>query len=172
MMKAFERILDGITAVVKVVMIALTCVIFFITTITVFTRYILNFVPSWSEEVPRYLLVWITYLGAALAVNYKEHISLDIFFNLMPVRGRQIGHLILNLLVGIVGLIMFVYGMGLLQQFGDDLMESIPVKNFWLYIAMPISGGLIILYVIRQTWKGILGLNGSEDMPKGEVIPY
>jgi TRAP-type C4-dicarboxylate transport system permease small subunit len=172
MLKVFERILDEITAVVKCVMISLTCVIFLITTTAVFTRYVLNFVPSWSEEVPRYLLVWITYLGAALAVNYKEHISLDIFFNLMPVRGRQIGHLILNLLVGIVGLILYVYGMRLLRQFGDDLMESIPVKNFWLYIAMPISGGLIILYVIRQTWKGILGLHGGEDVTGGEAIPY
>lgn len=172
MLKAFDRVLDGITAVVKVVMIALTCVIFLITTVTVFTRYILNFVPSWSEEVPRYLLVWITYLGAALAVNYKEHISLDIFFNLMPIRGRQIGHLILTLLIAVVGAIMFVYGIGLVQQFGDDLMESIPVKNFWLYIAMPISGGLIILYVIRQVWKRILGVGGREDAATGEAIPY
>jgi len=172
MLKAFDRVLGGITAVVKVTMLALTCVIFFITIITVFTRYILNFVPSWSEEIPRYLLVWITYLGAALAVNYKEHISLDIFFNLMPVRGRQVGHLILNVLIAIVGVIMFIYGIGLVRQFGDDLMESIPVKNFWLYLAMPVSGGLIILYIIRQTWKGILGLGERQDVGTGELIPY
>ncbi len=172
MLDAYEAILRAITAAVKWFMLAMATAIFVIICYTVFTRYLLNFVPSWSEEVPRYLLVWITYLGAALAVNYKEHISLDMFFNLMPARGRRVGHLILNLLVGIVGLIMFVYGIGLVQQFGDDLMESIPVKNFWLYIAMPISGGLIILYVMRQTWKGIMGLNGSEDTAKGEVIPY
>jgi TRAP-type C4-dicarboxylate transport system permease small subunit len=116
--------------------------------------------------------VWITYLGAALAVNYKEHISLDIFFNLMPVRGRQIGRLILNGLIAIVGVIMFVFGIGLLRQFGDDLMESIPVKTFWLYLAIPISGGLMILYVIRQTWKGILGLGERQDVATVEVIPY
>jgi TRAP-type C4-dicarboxylate transport system permease small subunit len=172
MLKAFDLVLDSITTVVKYVMITLTCAIFFITTITVFTRYILNFVPSWSEEIPRYLLVWITYLGAALAVNYKEHISLDIFFNLMPVRGRQIGRLILNGLIAIVGVIMFVFGIGLLRQFGDDLMESIPVKTFWLYLAIPISGGLMILYVIRQTWKGILGLGERQDVATVEVIPY
>ena len=80
MLRAFDRVLEGITGVAKVVMVFMTCVIFVITIVTVFTRYILNFVPSWSEEVPRYLLVWITYLGAALAVKYKEHISLDFFF--------------------------------------------------------------------------------------------
>ncbi|OGC01423.1 MAG: hypothetical protein A3G35_10840 [candidate division NC10 bacterium RIFCSPLOWO2_12_FULL_66_18] len=171
MLKAFDQVLDWITAVVMVVMLSMTCVIFFITTITVFTRYVLNFVPSWSEEVPRYLLVWITYLGAGLAVNYKEHISLDFFFNLMPVRARQIGAMILNVLIAIVGLIMVVYGIGLVNHFGDDLMESIPVKNFWLLLAMPVSGVLMLLYIIQQMWKQFLGLGEKQEPSSSDMVP-
>ena len=171
MLKAFDRILDMFTAIAKVVMLTLTCAIFFITIVAVFTRYILNFVPSWSEEVPRYLLVWITYLGAGLAVNYKEHISLDFFFNLMPLRARQIGAMVLNVLIAIVGVIMVLYGIGLVQQFGDDLMESIPVKNFWLYLAMPISGGMMILYIIQQVWKQFLGLGEKQEPPSSDMVP-
>jgi len=170
MLNACDRLVDGITAVVKTVMSALTCGIFFITIFAVFTRYILNFVPSWSEEVPRYLLVWITYLGAALAVKHKEHISLDVFFNLLPARARQIGALILNGLIAVVGLVMLVYGIALVQQFGDDLMESIPVRNFWLYIAMPISGGLILMYVIQQSWKQVRRL-GAPPESSSDMVP-
>ncbi len=170
-MEAFDRLVNGITAVVKTVMVAMTFVIFFVTIFTVFTRYILNFVPSWSEEVPRYLLVWITYLGAALAVKYKEHISLDVFFNLLPVRMRQIGHLFLNGLVAIVGLIMLYYGIGLLGQFGDDLMESIPVRNLYLYLAMPISGALMLLYLFQDTWKAIRGLGQVQDVESSDMVP-
>lgn len=170
-MKSIERLLDGITSVVKTVMVALTFVIFFITIFTVFTRYILNFVPSWSEEIPRYLLVWITYLGAALAVKFKEHISLDVFFNLMPVRARQVGHLFLNGLIAIVALIMVVYGVALLGQFGDDLMESIPVRNFYLYLAMPLSGLLMLLYLIQDTLKGIFGLGQVQDVESSDMVP-
>lgn len=163
MLKVFDQLLNRMTTLVKVVMLVQASVIFIIICTAVFTRYLLNFVPSWSEEVPRYLLVWISYLGAALAVNYKEHISLDFFFNLMPPRLRQVGHLILNVLIGTVGMIMFLFGIGLVRQFGDDLMESIAVKNFWLYLAMPVSGSLIVLYIIRQMWKGILGLGRRGD---------
>jgi TRAP-type transport system small permease protein len=148
MSTAFDRVLEWITTVVKWVMVSMTCVIFLITTSTVFTRYLLNIVPSWSEEIPRYLLVWITYLGAGLAIKFKEHISLDVFFNLMPPRARQAGHLILNGLVAVVALIMVVYGIGLVNHFGDDLMESIPVTNRWLYLAMPVSGVLMLLYLV------------------------
>lgn len=171
MSRTFDRILEWITTVVKWVMVSMTCVIFVITTVTVFMRYVLNIVPSWSEEIPRYLLVWITYLGAGLAIKYKEHISLDIFFNLMPLRARQVGHLILNGLVAIVAAIMIVYGVGLVRHFGDDLMESIPVTNFWLYLAMPISGSLMILYLIQDTWKRIVGLGKPEEESGSEMVP-
>ena len=171
MLKAFDRLLEWITAGVKTVMLVMTGVIFFITTVTVFTRYLLNFVPSWSEEVPRYLLVWITYLGAALAVKFKEHISLDVFFNLMPLRARQVGHILLNALIAVVGTIMVVYGIALVSQFKDDLMESIPVTNFWLYLVMPISGTLMLLYIIQDTWKAILGLGEKEAPSSSEMVP-
>ena len=171
MLKTFDRVLDWITAIVKYVMLVQASMIFVIICLAVFTRYLLNYVPSWSEEVPRYLLVWISYLGAALAVKYKEHISLDFFFNLMPVRARQVGHLILNVLIGTVGVIMLVFGIGFVRQFGDDLMESIVVKNFWFYLAMPISGGLMVLYIIQDTMKGILGLGEQKEPSSSGMVP-
>ena len=171
MANPFDRILDAITSVVKRIMIVMTCVIFFITTFTVFTRYIINYVPSWSEEIPRYLLVWITYLGAALAIKYKEHISLDVFFNLLPLMARQVGHLFLNGLIAIVAVIMVVYGIGLVNHFGDDKMESIPLTNFWLYLVMPISGTLMLLYLAQDTWKRIRGLGKAEQASSSEMVP-
>ena len=171
MLKTFDRVLDWITTIVKYVMLVQASMIFFIICLAVFTRYLLNYVPSWSEEVPRYLLVWISYMGAALAVKYKEHISLDYFFNMMPIRARQVGHIILNVLIGIVGVIMLVFGIGMVRQFGDDLMESIWVKNFWFYIAMPISGGLMVLYIIQDTMKRILGLGEKEEPPSSDMVP-
>jgi len=171
MSTAFDRLLEWITTVVKWVMVYMTCVIFVITTFTVFTRYVLNIVPSWSEEIPRYLLVWITYLGAALAIKFKEHISLEVFFNLMPLRARQVGHLFLNVLVAIVAVIMVVYGIGLVNHFGDDLMESIPVTNFWLYLAMPVSGTLMLLYLVQDTWKRIRNFGKAEEASGPEMVP-
>jgi TRAP-type C4-dicarboxylate transport system permease small subunit len=172
MLQTYERFLDVVSVAVKWLILAMASVIFVVICSTVFTRYMLNLVPSWSEEIPRYMLVWITYLGAALCVRLQEHISLDIFFKLLPVRVQRLGHLGLNLLVGVVGIIMVIYGIGLVRQFGEDLMESIPVTNFWLYLAMPISGTLIVLYVVREEWRGILGLNAPETHPHSDVTAY
>ena len=173
MLEAYEGFLKLVTNAAKGLMLVLTVAIFAIICFAVFSRYLLNYVPSWSEEVPRYLLVWITYLGAALAVNYQEHISLDVFFNLLPHRLRLPARLFLNALIGAVGLIMLVFGIGLARSFGDDLMESIAVPNLLLYLAMPVSGGLIVLYVVRQELRIVQALAGGrrDDASAHEIVP-
>ena len=152
---------DRIVSVTKWVMLTMASAIFLIVVVTVFTRYVLNYVASWSEEVPRYLLVWISLLGAALAVEYKEHIGFDYLFNMLPGQLQVKARLVLNLGVGALGLVMLIYGIGFVREFGDDLMESIPFTNKWYYSAMPISGGLIVLFVARQELRGLVSMFGD-----------
>ena len=158
MLNIFDRFLDLISAVVKYVILVMTTCIFIIVIFTVFSRYLFNYVASWSEEVPRYLLVWSGFLGAALAVRQKEHIGFDYIFNLLPPTGQKILSLLLNLGIAVIGLIMLVYGIDFVKQFGGDWMESIPFTNIWFYISLPVSGALILLYVLRDEIKGIMAL--------------
>jgi TRAP-type C4-dicarboxylate transport system permease small subunit len=60
---------------------------------------------------------------------------------------------------------------GLVQHFGDDKMESIPLTNFWLYLAMPTSGTLMLLYLAQDTWKRIRGLGKAEETSASEMVP-
>ena len=154
----YDRLLEWIRIIVKYVMLVMATAIFIIILFTVFSRYLFNYVLSWSEEVPRYLLVWIGFLGAALAVDCKDHIGFDYLFNKLPARAREIMTLLLNLGIALIGLIMLVYGIDFVKQFGADWMESIPYTNVWFYTALPISGALILLFVIRQELEGILAL--------------
>ncbi len=158
MFHVFDRLMDGITAVTKWAMLAMTVCIFAIILVTVVTRYLMGFVLSWSEEVPRYLLVWISLLGTALAVERKDHIGFDAVFNRLPATVRRILGVVLDLGIAFVALVMLYYGADFVRMFGTDLMESIPVTNFWLYIAMPISGGLILLYLVRMELRRLQGV--------------
>ena len=108
--------------------------------------------------MPRYLLVWIGFLGAALAVRQDEHIGFDYVFNKLPPTGQKILALLLNLGMAIIGLIMVVYGIDFVKQFGGDWMESIPFTNIWFYSSLPVSGALILLYILREEINCILAL--------------
>jgi TRAP-type C4-dicarboxylate transport system permease small subunit len=59
---------------------ALAFVVFY----QVFTRYILDDAAGWTEEIARYLLVGVVFIGAAISVRKNNHIQVDFFYRLMP----------------------------------------------------------------------------------------
>jgi TRAP-type C4-dicarboxylate transport system permease small subunit len=52
----------------------------------VFTRYVLNDPLSWTEEVARYLYVYIVFLGASAAISDRTHVGIDYFAKALPIR--------------------------------------------------------------------------------------
>ena len=156
-MQSFNRLVDLIRAVVRVAVLLQATAIFAIIVFTVVSRYGFNWVLSWSEEVPRYLLIWISFLGAAVCVDLKDHIAFDYFLKRLPGRQRGVVSLGINALMFFFGWIMLWFGIQFVEDFGSDLMESIPFTNVWYYTAMPISGCLIMLFSLRaqlNRWTG------------------
>ena len=149
-MRVFNRAVDLVSAVLRVVILLMASAIFVIIVATVSTRYGFNYVVSWSEEVPRYLLIWISFLGAAVCVDLKDHIAFDYLYKRFPGPLRAAVQLLINAAIFAFGYIMLVYGIRFVEAFGGDFMESIPFTNVWYYTAMPVSGGLIMLYSLRD----------------------
>jgi TRAP-type transport system small permease protein len=148
--RAFNRIVDLLSAVVRVVILLQATAIFLIIIATVITRYGFNYVLSWSEEVPRYLLIWVSFLGAAACVDLRDHIAFDYLFKRFPAALRRAVQLLINLAIFGFGSIMLLYGVRFVQAFGGDFMESIPFTNVWYYTALPVSGALMMLYSLRD----------------------
>lgn len=65
----------------------------------VFFRYVLNDSLTWTEEISRYALVYITYLGCATAIRRRSHIRIDVINRLLPPAGRRVLDLAVDLLV-------------------------------------------------------------------------
>jgi TRAP-type transport system small permease protein len=55
-----------------------------------FTRYALNNSASWTEEIARYLLIGVVFVGAAIGVAKNNHIQVDFFYRFMPRRLARI----------------------------------------------------------------------------------
>ncbi len=149
-MRAFNQFCDLVRGLVRVFTLLVTAALFAIVISTVFTRDVLGWVYSWTEEVPRYLLIWMAFMSAAICVDVKDHIAFDYFYQRVPGLAGKLVKSLVN--IGIIGFgwIMVRYGVEFVQDFGADGMESIPFTNIWYYPALPISGALIILFAGRD----------------------
>jgi len=69
----------------------------------VITRYFFSYSPSWSEEVPRYLMVWMVMLGASVLVLFDDHITLYMFAEKLGRRARLFQTIFVRVIVAAVG---------------------------------------------------------------------
>lgn len=142
--------------------IVLATVLFLIVVAAVAARYLFGQAVSWTEEVPRYLLIWVSFLGAAACVAKREHVGFDILFNALPARVRRVLGAAIGLLILGFGWIVFRYGIVFVQDFGNDLMETIPFRNYWYYVALPVSGALLILFALKTIADSLRGRHESQ----------
>jgi C4-dicarboxylate transporter DctM subunit len=64
----------------------------------VFFRYVLNSPLYWGEEAARLLLIWLSFIGAALAFERKAHISMDVLVRCLPAAAQEVVEVVVNLL--------------------------------------------------------------------------
>ena len=78
-----------IDSAADVLLVILSSAVVTIALVAVFCRYALNHSLFWSEEVVRYLFVWFTFLGAAIALRDREQIRVEYFVELLPGHVRR-----------------------------------------------------------------------------------
>jgi len=162
MLKVLDRVVAWALDAVRLVCIVQASALFVIVVLAVIGRYVFGKSLTWTEEVPRYLLVWISFLGAAACVARREHVGFDVLFNALPDAVRRWLGAAIGLLILAFGWNMFRYGITFVKDFGPDLMETIPFKNYWYYVAMPIAGALLLLFAVKNIVDSLLGRHESQ----------
>ncbi len=97
----FERYLVAANRGVIFLMMAVMATLVFV---NVITRYVFNFSIIWAEEVSQYLMIWIAYLGAGLALREGRHVALELLHDCLPVAlGRKVRMVVGGLVVAFLG---------------------------------------------------------------------
>nr|WP_217877197.1 TRAP transporter small permease [Pseudoalteromonas shioyasakiensis] len=127
----------------------------------VFSRFILRSPNSYTEELARFLLMWIGVLGASYAYRTRAHLGLDLFYQKMIPTLRRKCSFLIEFSVLITALSLLVYGGGMLMNLSfalDQRSAALGINMGFIYAALPISGVLItfncienIIYFFRQT---------------------
>ena len=119
----------------------------------VLSRYVMQSPSSVTEELARYLLIWIGILGAAYAAGQQEHLSINLLEERMDRLNRKKLRILINLLIIFFGLTVLIIGGGNLVYVNYLLGQSsaaLEIPLYVVYLVIPISGVLIILYKVNE----------------------
>lgn len=142
-----DRAVSGLVVALLTVMVA-------VTTAGVVSRYGFNSALSWSEELGRYLLVWISFLGAGLATYRGSHIGISILFDRLPKKARQ---WLVVFTDGVIVLFMgavLAGGIKTLPMIHVRTAPTLSVPMSLPYLIMPVATGIIIFHILARLVSG------------------
>lgn len=119
----------------------------------VFSRYILQSSSSFTEEIARYLLIWIGILGAAYISGQQEHLAIDILAPKLSEKNRIRLRIGINILIILFCIFVLIIGGSNLVYLNYLLGQTSAALNIPLgavYTVLPISGVLVIFYKINE----------------------
>ena len=111
---------------------------------------------SWTEEMSRYLLVWGSFLGAALAYHRGAHIAVTFVLERLSDKTRKWTIFVAHLSSLIFFILGFWYGIGMIkmQVFQVSPSLNLPMKD--VYLVIPISFGFMVYFAIENVLDLIL----------------
>lgn len=131
------------------------------------TRFLLRNPSSFTEEIARYLLVWVGVLGAAYAVGQRIHLAIDLLPARLEGRAKAMLELFIETCIFIfAALVLVVGGTGLVWLTLDlgQTSAALQLPLGLVYLVLPISGLLMMFYSAMhgsEAFKAIRARTGS-----------
>lgn len=147
MLRILRTIEHGMDAVLQRVLFLGMAALIGVMTLQIVSRVFFS-ATSWSEELARFLLVWLTFLGATLAYQRGRHIAVTFVVERLPGVIQRLCHAA-TALVGIgFLLVIVVVGYDYMQMQSFQTSASLGVPMNYVYSVMPISAAIMIWYAL------------------------
>lgn len=147
----------------KIFLVAgLLSIILFITYQVVYRYIITQFIERagaavWTEELSRYIFIWISYLALPLAIKKRSSIRVDILYDRLSVRWQRISWVIVDVFFLILTSIIFYNGIGQIQRLIEfpQMTTALGIPYLIPYLILPVGFGLMCLRLFQSLYSQI-----------------
>jgi len=135
---------------VAMAMVALNVCVF----AQVVSRYVFDSPIDWTEEMARLLFIWISFMGAFLALKTKGHIAVEtLLHSLFKPEARIYVKAIADFLILYFCIYLAYMGVVMMQKTANDLTPVMLIPFSYLYAAIALSGALMAVYLLISTFS-------------------
>ena len=142
----FTRIDRHVLAANRLLMIAAMAAMSVIVFASVSIRFLTDYSIPWAEEVARYLMVWLTFLGAGPVLRYGGHIAVENLQDSLPPRAALALRVVIAALLFAFFAFMVWFGVLYVERAQFQMTPTTQISMGWVYAAMPVGGLLLMLH--------------------------
>jgi TRAP-type C4-dicarboxylate transport system permease small subunit len=126
----------------------------FIVFLQFFTRYILNDSLAWTEEIARYGLMWIVFIGGAMVTRRNTHIAVELLSNVMrPGLMRQVLLAAVDIIkLAFLAFLAFI-SVTITERMGIQRMTVFDVSMSWVYGGVAFGCFLMVFRQAMNVWR-------------------
>jgi TRAP-type C4-dicarboxylate transport system permease small subunit len=131
----------------------------------VFTRFVLKDPSSFTEELARYLLIWVGLAGASYAAGKKMHLAIDVVLQNLKNRTKIWMEIFIQVFIFLFSfLVMVIGGLRLvtITLTLNQISAALRIKLGYVYLVLPLSGLLIMFYASFFMIERIRALSGKQ----------
>ena len=131
------------------IVFALFWVLFAVVFLQLFARYVLNDSPGWTEEIARYLLIGVTFVGSVTAMRKGSHIAVEAVFKYLRPGARHWLLVAIDLVVALFCVFLALTAAQLSLR-TNQFMVSINISKAWVYWAVCASFVAMTIYAVLR----------------------
>ena len=150
MLALLRKVSDGLNLIAEYAVAALMAVMIVVVAAQVFFRYVVFYPLSWSEELSRYVLIWVTFLGASAGIKRKAHFGVQAATYFLPPRFRQTLTMVIYLLALGVFLVMIYFGWQNVLVTSRQRSPAMELPMDYVYLAVPLTGFLMLIHTLTD----------------------
>lgn len=149
-MRILKRILANVNTFTEYLVSALLVLMVVVVFLQVIFRFVLHASLPWSEELSRYILVWLSFLGAAIGVRKGAHIGVEVVVSLFPKTLKVAATLFVHAVSMVFFSLLIFYGWRILGVVGRQLSPAMEWSMAIPYSAICVGGALMFAYALEH----------------------
>lgn len=146
--KARPAVLEKLERALEAVIVVIVGIMVLNIAAGVFFRYVLRNSLYWTEELGRYLMVWVGYLGAVLAMREDGHVGITSVVNALPPMGKKIVTTIARLIVLGFLVVIMVTSFGHLKTLNIQTSSAMEIPMIYPYLSVTVGTFLMAVETI------------------------
>jgi TRAP-type C4-dicarboxylate transport system permease small subunit len=150
--RGYDRLVRGCVWVAGVFVTVLMGLLVLDVLAGVLFRYVLELPLEWNEELARFLIIAVTFIGAVVPLERGRHFQVDIVTTHLSGRWCRLVLSAANMVIGVSLLVLIVHGWAMTEVTAAEESPALGLPYGWTYATIPLGAALMLLVVARDLW--------------------